>query len=76
MHNGSKKRRTPRKVPVGTKVILPIGALRYRGTVIEDLGNIGARGRRLVAVRVAPAFEGDEPRILDWPWEELSVRKK
>jgi hypothetical protein len=75
MHNGVKQH-PRRKIPIGTKVILRVGAIRYRGTVIEDLGDIGARGRRLVAVRTAPAFEGDESRVLDWPWEELTLRKR
>ena len=64
------RRAVVRVPPVGSKVRFPFGALEITGTVIEDRGNLGIGGRRLLRVRYE--IEGvDEPLETEMPVEEL-----
>ena len=60
------------KIGVGSRVLyhLPWGTMKAE--VIEDRGNIGWKGRRLM--RILPFFEGDDgPDAFEVPLEKLTL---
>ena len=62
----------PGKIGVGSRVLyhLPWGTIRAE--VIEDRGNIGWKGRRIM--RILPCFEGDDrPDAFAVPLQDLSL---
>ncbi|MHB1887326.1 MAG: hypothetical protein ACYCVV_20520 [Acidimicrobiales bacterium] len=69
------RRRSQRQatVQVGSIVGVRTGSSVTRARIIEDRGNIGARGRRIVRVEVDPdpGVPGDEPLRFEHPVEWL-----
>jgi len=55
---------------VGSRVSFVFGGRRVRGTIIEDRGNIGYKGRRLFTVRLK---RWPEDIVLELPAEELKA---
>ncbi len=63
-----------RRVKVGDRVGLRIGARDLVADVVEDRGAIGVGGRRFVAIVVRPENGASgEAEKFDWPAEELTV---
>ena len=56
---------------VGSRVRVPFGVSKVIGTIVEDRGFIGSRGRRLV--RVLIPVEPDEPISFEIPEEDLEL---
>jgi hypothetical protein len=46
---------------VGSIVGVRMGATLRRARIIEDRGNLGGRGRRLVRIELDPDFDDEEP---------------
>jgi len=72
--------RTPRgsrvrRIRVGDKVLVAFGPSKVKAIVIEDRGNLGAGGRQIVAVKMPPASQWEEPRIYEIPAEEVKLTK-
>jgi len=61
-----------RKLAVGSKVTLIFGLDEVRGTVIEDRGNIGVGGRRLLRVRL-DIPDASEPIELEVPADDVKT---
>jgi hypothetical protein len=57
-------------IEVGSRVGVNLGVVIVPGTIVEDRGEIGAAGRRLVRVRV-PVTETDEVQTFEVPVDEL-----
>jgi hypothetical protein len=57
-------------VVVGSRVGVNLGVEIVPGTIVEDRGEIGAAGRRLVRVRV-PVTHTDEVQTFEVPVDEL-----
>jgi hypothetical protein len=58
------------RIEVGQWVLLPLGGDPLEGQVIEDCGNLGVKGERILRVLV-PWEEGVEPRTYPVPEERL-----
>jgi hypothetical protein len=58
--------------PVGSKVTLIFGLDEVTATVIEDRGNIGVGGRRLIRVRL-DIPDTSEPIELEIPAEDVKT---
>ncbi|MHB1539061.1 MAG: hypothetical protein ACYCUM_11325 [Solirubrobacteraceae bacterium] len=69
----AKQNRKGRPVEVGSIVGVRMGATIKRARVIEDRGNIGVGGRRIVRVELEPDPEvsGGEPFRFERPVERL-----
>lgn len=67
----SRKQRTRAKdeLEVGDAVKVAFGGRQVMGTIIEDRGYIGVRGRRMVRVRIS--LGPDDEIAFDLPAEEL-----
>jgi hypothetical protein len=63
---------TPFTGPIepGTPVGVNLGVRIIRGRIVEDRGEIGVNGRRLVRVEI-PISGTDEVRVFEVPAEEL-----
>lgn len=72
MPSRSRKKRD-REINVGDRVYFTVGSRRVCGTVVEDRGNIGARGRRLYSIRAD--LDREEESIIELPEEELKRRR-
>jgi hypothetical protein len=57
-------------IEVGSRVGVNLGVRIVPGTIVEDRGEIGVAGRRLVRVAV-PVTETDEVRTFEVPVDEL-----
>ena len=71
---GRAKAPTEGKIGVGSRVLyhLPWGTMKAE--VIEDRGNIGWKGRRLM--RILPFFEGEDgPDAFEVPLEKLTLEE-
>jgi hypothetical protein len=65
--------RKPVPIPtVGSRVRFAIGGRRVVGTVVEDRGNIGIEGRKLLRVRVE-LTGGAEPLEFEIPAADVSA---
>ena len=60
------------KISVGQSVVLPVGRNRLRGRVIEDRGNLGVHGERILRVQV-DLGDGVPPAEHEVPEGELQV---
>ena len=70
MRNGKKSRSG--EIRVGSRVTFQMASGPMRAVVVEDRGNIGWNGRRLMSVR--PLFEGVEDMdTWELPLEELTL---
>jgi hypothetical protein len=58
------------KIEVGEWVLLPLGEDPLEAQVVEDRGNLGYKGRRLLRVAV-PMEEGGEPMEYEVPEADL-----
>ena len=58
------------RIEVGEWVLLPLGEDPLEAQVVEDRGNLGYKGRRLLRVAV-PMEEGGEPMEYEVPEEDL-----
>jgi len=58
------------RIEVGEWVLLPIAGTDFEGRVIEDCGNLGVNGERILTVLV-PWEEGVEPREYPTPEHRL-----
>jgi hypothetical protein len=58
------------RIEVGDWVLVPLGGDPLEGQVIEDCGNLGVDGERILAVLV-PWEEGVEPREYGVPEHRL-----
>jgi hypothetical protein len=58
------------EIQVGQWVLLPLGGDPLEAKVIEDRGNLGVKGERILRVWV-PWEEGVEPREYEIPEEDL-----
>jgi hypothetical protein len=58
------------RIEVGEWVLLPLGEDPLEAQVIEDRGNLGYKGRRLLRVAV-PMEEGGEPMEFEVPEADL-----
>lgn len=63
-----------RKIEVGQAVVLPIGRNRLRGRVIEDRGNLGVHGERILRIEV-DLGDGVPPGEHEVPESELELAK-
>jgi hypothetical protein len=63
------------RVKVGQKVLIPQGAFVVKGVVIEDRGDIGRGGRQIIAVRLPPASEWEESRVIEVGAEDVKLSK-
>ncbi len=65
---------TKAKIGIGQVVLLPIGKNRLRGRVVEDRGNLGLHGERILRVLVD---QGDDvpPSEHEVPEGELQLVK-
>lgn len=59
--------------PVGARVEVFFGTDWVGATVIEDRGNIGVGGRRLLRVRLEMPDTGDDPLELELPAADVKV---
>lgn len=64
-----------RKLKVGSRVRFIIGSSKMKGTVVEDRGPIGVKGRRLLRIRkMAGKTPQDEPETtFELPADELTL---
>lgn len=62
------------RIDVGQQVLLPIGRNRLHGRVVEDRGNLGVRGERILRVQVD---QGDDvpPSEYEVPEGELELSR-
>lgn len=58
------------RIEVGEWVLLPLGGKPFEGQVIEDCGNLGVNGERILTILV-PWEEGVEPRTYPTPEHRL-----
>ena len=65
------KRKSSRPLHVGDRVSFEFGGRRVTGLVIEDRGNLGYQGARLLAVRV-PRTDADDV-IVEMTADELQA---
>jgi hypothetical protein len=67
----AQRTRKPRRVElrVGSKVSFVLGGRRVHGTIVEDRGNIGYQGRRIVTVRLKRMWTEDV--LVEIPAEKL-----
>lgn len=68
---GRSNRTKRARLRVGDRVSFQFGLDRVVGTIIEDRGNIGFRGRRLLRVRV-PRSDTDD-LVTEVPADKLSA---
>lgn len=59
------------RIEVGEWVLLTLGGEPFEGQVIEDCGNLGVNGERILTVLV-PWEEGVEPHTYPTPEQRLS----
>jgi hypothetical protein len=57
--------------PPGTRVRLQLGPYIYEGTVIEDRGDIGAGGRRLI--RIAVQLDSNVMAEYELPLDRIEI---
>lgn len=69
MVSTAKKKKSVRRFRVGDRVTFKFGDKRITGTIIEDRGTIGVKGRRLFAIRVK--LDRVAEYIIEIPAEEL-----
>lgn len=69
MGDPKRHKHTERRLRVGDRVSFRLGVRRVKGTIIEDRGPIGFKGRRLLAVRVRR--RNSEDLVIEMPAEEL-----
>lgn len=62
------------RLPKVGDAVLAIGPQRVRGRIVEDRGNIGAGGRRIVSIRI-PQGKGIAPLFVEAPVDDLRVRR-
>jgi hypothetical protein len=58
------------RIEVGEWVYVPLGGDPLEAQVVEDRGNLGVNGRRILRISV-PWDEGMEPREFEIPEEDL-----
>lgn len=67
--SAKRRKRTKEELKVGDAVKVKFGGSEVMATIIEDRGNIGIRGRRMVRIRIS--FGPDDEIAFDLPAEEL-----
>ena len=65
----AKKKTSVHRFRVGDRVTFRLGDKRITGTIVEDRGRIGVKGRRLVAIRAK--LDRVAESIIEIPVEEL-----
>lgn len=60
------------KIKVGQSVVLPIGRNRLRGRVVEDRGNLGVHGERILRIQ-GDQGDGVPPSEYEVPEGELEL---
>jgi hypothetical protein len=67
MARGAQKQPRPARVKVGTRVGFSVGGRRHAARVIEDRGDLGARGQQVVRLAVEDAVDNYEVEVpVDW----------
>jgi len=73
MTSSAKKKASARSFQVGDRVTFNLGDKQITGTIVEDRGRIGVKGRRLFAVRAKLDRVADS--VIEIPAEELKRRR-
>jgi len=71
MPRAATKHANGKGLKVGQRVVLWIGKNRFKALVVEDRGNLGVNGRRILGLRAlqdGPVAAGE---TFEWPEEEL-----
>lgn len=74
MSSIAKKKASAGNFRVGDRVTFTFGDKRISGTIIEDRGRIGVKGRRLFAIRARLDHAAES--IIEIPAEELRHRPR
>ena len=70
--SGATQRARPARVKVGEEVGVSVGGRLVRATVIEDRGDLGARGQQVVRLAVQSPAAGAEPYEVELPVDWLA----